>query len=325
MVGMTVWKAVKAACAILAGLPLSGLAGGVAAGCAGLFCTEGAVRGGSQYSVGAAPRMQFQVGSDGYCGEMSMQVAMLKHGVWLPQEYVRLASTGSSKGAVLVETRSYKNIMRRLHIEAEQYAGRDDYAEYMAFIKKGLVRGHVGIIVYNFEGSSYDDYGHIVPVTGLTTATPRGGYDPDDTLAVHTHFTRTLASRKVGGYRCGGRWPPLEDGGCVPRRGLDGGWAWIVKGPAYLGIGPRVELVGVPNQPGPNRHVMLPATVVVHGLTPGASYRLYRVTRAAEVPATASSQLTAKVWKTFRATAPTARFKTKVWSDRPRWFIATPA
>lgn len=315
-----VCKAIKAACAVLSVLSALSVAvaGGAAAGCAGLFCTD----------LGAAPRMQFQVGSDGYCGEMSMQVAMLKHGVWLPQEYVRVASTGSRAGAVLVETRSYKNIMRRLHVEAEQYAGGDDYAEYMAFVKQGLVRGHVGIIVYQFEGSKYGDYGHIVPVTGITTATPSGGYDPDDTLSVHTHFTRTLARRRVGGYRCPARaaaWPPLEDGGCVPRRGLDDGWAWVVKGPRYLGIGPRVELVGVPDQPRPYAHVLLPATVVVHGLTPGARYALYRVSQVAQVPPTKTSPVRVKAWKLFVATKSRARFRTKVWSDRPRWFIATPA
>ena len=303
---------------------LLGAAAAVAAPCLNLFCTAGASRSGAEYSVGAAPRMQFQVGSDGYCGVMSIQVSMLKHGVWLPQEYVRVAATGDRRGAVLVETDSYPRIMRKLKIDAEQYGGGDEYREYMAFVKRGAVQGHIPIIVTQFAGSGFVDYGHIVPVDGITTATPGGGYDPDDTLAVHTHFTEALATRRVGSYRCGGsgRWPALERGGCVPRRGLGDGWAWVVRGPKYLGIGPRVELVGVPNQPRPHKHVQLPATVVVYGLTPGRSYSLHRITAAAKVPASKTGAVQGGAWKTFVAGAAQATFRTKVWSDKPAWFIA---
>ena len=279
--------------------------------------------------------MQYLNGDDGYCGECTIQVLMLKYGVWLPQQYVRLAATGSPKGAVLVETGSYPTAMRNMKINAVQFQG-SGYQAYMAWIKSWLVRGVGVAMVWNFKDSDNTDgtYDHITPVTGIITRTPSAGYDPNDTLIVHTHFTRNLVQKRVGNYTCpaGGRgsWPGsalLDNGGCVPRSSLRG-WAWAFLGPTYLGIGPRVELlVPKPSEPGVGRSETLQATVIVRGLTPGRTCRVYQFTDPKQVPPAPSSRIPAAVapWKTFVATSAEARLGVSFPSNVPRYFIAVQA
>ena len=285
--------------------------------CDSLFCTTGAVKSGGTYSVGTRPRMQFQRGEDGYCGECSIQVTMTKYGVWLPQETVRMEATGSAKGDVLVETNSYPTAFSKLKINAEQFQG-SGYQAYMEWVKERLVKGLQCIIVYNFGGSGYDDYGHIVPVTGIKTSNPSGGYDADDTLIVHTHFTKDTVEKKVGSYQCkGGGMPGLESGGCVPNKSLQG-WAWCIKGPKYLGIGPLVELLMDKNTEGGD----MGATVVLHGLTSGKSYKVYQFTSAGSVPSSPSAKPTGTPWKTVTAAGTTHKITTSFPSRTPRWFVA---
>lgn len=293
--------------------------------CNSLFCTTGAKNSGGEYSFGSPPRYQFQVGDDGYCGETSIQVTMLKHGVWLPAEYVRMQLTDSAEGDVLVENRSYQRMGEDLKLDAEQFGG-SGYKAYMEFVKKNVVAGNQVIIVYQFSGSGFDDYGHIVPVAGIRTSNPSGGYNADDTLILHTHFTDNLVTKKVGSYQCGGgSGGNVMSGGCVPGGSLTG-WAWAVKGPKYLGIGPRVEVRMASNkQPGLDSSVSMRATVVVYGLTSGKKYNLYELKSVGSVPTSPSATLSGSPWKTFTASGSTYKASASFPSNQPRWYIATAA
>ena len=288
--------------------------GGAGGTCGSLFCTDGAVRSGDNYQIGTRPRYQFQNGDDGHCGECSIQVCMTKYGVWIPQKYVREAASDND---VLVETPSYPTAFNTMKINAEQFKG-SGYQAYMAWVKERLVKGLQCIIVYDFSGSTFDDYGHIVPVTGIQTSNPTGGYNANDTLTVHTHFTENTVKKKVGSYQCKGSKGGVESGGCVPNSSLTN-WAWCIKGPKYLGIGPQVELLMDSKREGGT----MSATVKLHGLTKGKSYKVYQFTSPSQVPSSPSAKLSGTPWKTVsNATSSKYSFKTSFPSGTPRWFIA---
>lgn len=290
--------------------------GGAGGTCGSLFCTDGAAKSATNFQIGTRPRYQFQNGSDGHCGECSIQVTMTKYGVWIPQKYVREAASDND---VLVETESYPTAFDTMKINAEQFGG-SGYQAYMAWVKERLVKGLQCIIVYDFNGSTFDDYGHIVPVTGIRTSNPTGGYNANDTLTVHTHFTDNTVKKKVGSYKCstGGK-TGVEGGGCVPDKHPLKGWAWCVKGPKYLGIGPQVELLMNNKREGGT----MSATVKLHGLTKGKSYKVYQYTSPSQVPSSPSAKLSGTPWKTVSsATSSKYSFKTSFQSDTPRYFIA---
>lgn len=312
-------------------------------GCTNLMCTMGAINGvNGVYSTGTAPREQFLVGDDGYCGETTVQVSMVKHGVWLPQEFVRVASTGSRTGDVLVETKSYKNMPEKLKINMVQCT-KGGYEGYIAFLKSWLVRGVGCAMVFNFKESDNTDgtYDHIVPVTGIITKTPGGGYDKNDILMVHTNFVPDesgdgkpiVVNRKVGDFRCesGGRkaWKNarLDNAGCVPRRSLKG-YAWAFGGPKYVGIGPGVELVmHSPREPGksPRDAGTMKATLVVRGLTPRKTYKLYMFKDPNKVPGSPKAKVNGTPWKTFTANGAVHKEQVSFPSNEPRYFIAIAA
>lgn len=292
--------------------------------CQGLFCTRGAQNGGGVYSSGTPARFQYLDGDDGYCGECSIQVIMTKYGVWVPQAHVRKAGRDVD---VLVETNSYPTAFKTMKIRAEQFRG-NGYQAYIGWIKERLVKGFGCIMVYNFkESTPYPTYDHIVSVTGIKTQSPNGGYDANDTLMVHTHFTAKPVDKRAGSFQCKGNrgsWPTLEGGGCVPNKGLRG-WAWAILGPEYQGIGPHVELVMDSNKEGgvrkPTRTTMK-ATVVLHGLTPGTTYAVYQYTDPKQVPSSPNAKLSGAPWKTVTATGDQAELPVSFPSDQLRYFIA---
>lgn len=309
--------------------------------CRNLFCSTGSSNGtNGRYSTGSKPREQFLNGGDGYCGELTAQVLMLKHGVYASQQQVRMVATGSAKGDVLVETPSYQNIMDRFKMIAVPFK-QSKYEEYIAFLKKWLVQGVGCAMVMNFRESDNTDgtYDHIVPVTGIVTKTPNKGYDPNDVLIVHTNFVPEknedvkgrpleLYPMRVGEYQCkGGRgsWRRLDDGGCVPRRGLRN-FAWAVGGPMYMGIGPPVELVmGADREPPFGSRATLSATVVVRGLTPGKSYKIFEFKDPNKVPTKPNARLTGTPWKTFKAAGAVHSVGTSFPSNEIRYYIAVAA
>ncbi len=288
-----------------------------------LFCTTGGTNKGGTYSVGAKARLQKDVINgpsgqdfDGFCGECSVQVCLLKYGVWISQQNVRLVGSGDPGGDIL-PGKPYQKIFDTLKIETEKYTGGKGYQNYIAWVKKRLVEGLQCIIVYDYDNSGV--YGHIVPVTGIKTASPTKGYDPKDTLLVHTLFTNKLVARPVGEYSCkGGRQGGLEGGGCIPDMDLTE-LAWCVRRPKWRGIGPPVELIMDDNQEpcpvtklcdNPASQDPIKAKVVVHGLTPKKKYAIYRITKYAALPSSPTAKLSGAPWKTFTATAATMSFST---------------
>lgn len=292
-----------------------------------LFCTTGATNKGGTYTIGAQARFQKNVENgpsgqdyDGFCGEMSIQTPLLKYGIWISQQNVRLVGSGEPGGDILPENGSYEKIFSRLKIKAEKFTG-NGYNNYIAWLKPRLVKGYPCIIVYDYSGGDSGSYGHIVNVSGIKTTTPTGGYNPNDTLIVHTHFTSKNVPRKVGSYACkNGDREDVTGAGCVPSMDLSG-LAWCIKGPLWLGIGPPVEVIMADNRepcpedklcPKNSQQKPLQAKVVVHGLATGKKYALYQITKYADLPGSPTAKLPGTPWKTFTATAASMSFPASI-------------
>lgn len=296
-----------------------------------LFMMDGATNKGGTYTVGAKARWQKDVENgpsgqdwDGFCGEMSIQVCLLKYGIWISQQNVRLVGANNNPGGdILPGNGSYNRIFQKLKIKAEQFKG-EGYQQYIAWLKQRLVKGWQCIGVYDYDSNSGQSgsWGHIVPITGIKTTNPTGGFNGADTLIVHTHFADNVVERKVGSYSCKeGKQGGLEGAGCVPSSDLSDN-AWCVQGPLWWGIGPPVELVMATNREpcpesklcaNPKSEKPLQANVVVHGLTPNKTYSIYQITTYAGLPSSPKAKLSGTPWKkSFKATAARMSFPVSI-------------
>jgi hypothetical protein len=236
------------------------------------------------YSLGAPARLQYDQ-AGGFCGEVSLQQLMLRHGAWIPQEVARRQGGGELLLGV-----NYDAAMGRLRISFENFEGRG-YRAFYAWAKAKVTRGVGVVLVAYVRGLNDPDYDHIMPVVGLETSTgPDGGYADGDTILVNTGYGTSYVRRAVGGpspYGCApdNKTSTIQQGGCVP---LDTAYGAAILGPTYAGIGPKTALaVPAPRaEPGYGRPgVLFNGTLRTTGLTAGKAYRLYRVTDLGRVPA----------------------------------------
>ena len=164
----------------------------------------------------------------------------------------------------------------------------------------------------------------MVPLVGLTTATD--AYSDADTLLVNNAVGTGTLPRLVGGFDCtaANKASSLAQGGCVPANTR---WGYAIRGPAYAGIGPPVELRGLSSasEPGLGRSVPFTATAVVQGLTKGARYKLYCLTSLAAVPTSAAGTVGGTPLATWTATAAEYSLPVTFKSGSVAYYIAVKA
>lgn len=220
---------------------------------------------------------------NGYCGETSIQVLMLEHGVWVPQETARAAG-----GSELLLGLNYDKALRKLGIVYEEFAGRG-YEEFMRWTKQKLQEGRGVVTVAYIRGGPDSEYDHIMPIVAYK-ACPTGG----DSLYVHSNYDSLPVERKVADYSCtrSNKKDSIDKAGCVPR---DTRWGYAILGPAYAGIGPPVELFVEGNsEPGLGKSTTLTGRVRVRGLQAGQRYVLHRVGKNA--PKSPRDEITDSAW-----------------------------
>lgn len=245
---------------------------------------------------------------NGYCGEVTLQMLMLEHGVWIPQEAARAAGGGE-----LLPGLNYDRAMNALGIRYEAFRGRG-YAEFMAWAKGQLGRGRGVVTVAYFRGGRDSEYDHIMPIVAYKSCP-----GAEDVVYVHSNYSVRPQARRVADYSCTryDKKDGILNAGCVPK---DTRWGYAIVGPRYAGLGHRVHLVVEGDrEPGLGRSVELRARVLVTGLQPGMGYALHRL---AAPPRDATDRLV-PVWsRPFVATATEQvhnliRFK----SSEPAYFV----
>jgi hypothetical protein len=269
--------------------------------------------------LGAPARLQWDV-RGGYCGEVSLQTHMLRHGAWIPQEVARV-----SGGGELLLGVNYPRAMRALKISFSTFTGTG-YQAFFAWAKQRLVRGEGVVNVAFYSGATDPDYDHIMPVVGIESNSINGTtYDPTDVFRINSLYSLTTSRRIASGYWCtaSNKKDTLVNAGCVPVNTL---WGHSVLGPVYAGIGPAVKLsVTQTSEPPRPQSVTMNGVVTVSGLKAGTAYVLYRVDRLAAVPASAIAKVATGVPVVARfnatAAASTRSFNVTFPSTLPAYFI----
>lgn len=178
--------------------------------------------------------------------------------------------------------------------------------------------------LYNRLALTADD--HIEPVVGVRTATSSDAYDPADTFYVHANYATAAIQRVASGFWCtaAAKTSGLMQGGCVPAATTHG---YAVRGPAYSGIGPAVELaVSSAREPGLGLSVAMSGTITIKNLVPGQAYELHMVTSLAAVPASANpAALSGTPLSSFVADGATRTFSATFQSGTPAYFICVAA
>ena len=273
--------------------------------------TQGYVNRQGLLLLGVPGRKQFDQ-AGGYCGELSVQMHMLKHGVWLPQSVVRAATGGESLLGV-----NYDRGLNALGINYVNFRGRGAQA-FFAFAKEQMLKDRGVIEVMYFSGGSNSGYDHIVPMVGVKYTRPTG-YDANDVFYVHTNYAAQAVQRQAGGYSCSrGNKQSLSRAGCVPN---DTRYGTALAGPRHLGVGPPLELHRLArwDEPGgrPGSSQSQNATLTARNLTSGARYAIYNTSK----PPAKGARPGGTPFKTFTASGTTYSTQVQLFSNRPAWFV----
>eukprot|EP01052_Picozoa_sp_SAG31_P007002 SAG31_NODE_329_length_17643_cov_10.377793_7_plen_415_part_00 len=157
------------------------------------------------WDSGLKPRLQWE-SNDGYCGEVSVVMALMKFGSYMSQFDVRAISTdgGNQSTDYYLVGENDGAAAQRLRLSHIEYPNRcvsvkprHCSMEYLAWVKKMVRRGHaVTITVYmnNFlfygdtnPRAGEPDYDHIVSVLSLQSEHDDDVYHEDDKLTLGDH------------------------------------------------------------------------------------------------------------------------------------------
>lgn len=277
-----------------------------------------AVQSSQTYMLGVPGRYQMD-DRNGYCGETSIQTLMVAYGVWIPQEVARKAGSNDPYKDLL-PGEDYNKALRKLGIKFDEFTG-NGHKEFFAWAKKYLVK-RIGVVeVAYIKGGAFSEYDHVMPMVGIKTSS-KTGYSPDDVVYVHTNYDDDPIPRRVGDYWCArsNKKDSWTKAGCVPKNTQ---WGHAIKGPVYLGIGPRVELeVPTRAEPGIGKSVTFRGRVRIRGLTPGKTYKLFIIHSLGDIPKSKSSTLHGiSPKKTFNATTTKKTLRVRFASGKPAYFI----
>lgn len=162
-------------------------------------------RGTRVWDSGLGPRLQWEA-NDGYCGEVSTVMALLKFGSYMSQYDVRAIATRDGNQSIdfyLVGENDAAAAakLRLAHIEYPNTCSstrpRRCSMEYLAWVKKMVRRGHaVTITVYmnsflffntSAPHAGEPDYDHIVSVLSVESAYDDDEYHDTDILTLDDH------------------------------------------------------------------------------------------------------------------------------------------
>lgn len=264
-------------------------------------------------------RWQYDFNS-GYCGEVSIQTLMMPHGAWIPQWLARDLGTGGNQSIELIlENNAEGNLTRALKalgIRYDIFAGTN----YQAFVQWGKqhLKNGVGFIyvTFNTDGAN-DEYDHITPMVGLSKD-ERHWYS-------FTGYETKAVQTAVNAYSCTNKNKrDYREGGCVPK---DTKWGIAVLGPAYLGIGPPVELLHLSSPDEgttTNKNKMgltMRCIVRVHGLTPGKTYAVHKIDDHKKIPKAKGQQPGGAVVKTFTAQGADFSFESSFDTRKAAYYV----
>ncbi len=265
--------------------------------------------------------------NEGYCGECSMQMIALGHGVWLPQWKARdLGNDGDHSYELILSDGEEGNMTKALRLLKMRYSlfKGSGYAAFVAWGKQQLKRG-CGFIYTTFHSSgNLTQYDHIVPMVALSK-------DEGSWWMYHCYDEKAVKVTTGSGYSCTrskGNSVSNSEGGCV---NVNTKWGISILGPAYAGIGPPVELLSLSDPAESTSNLSkstnknMKCTVRCHKLTSGTKYAVYKVVGEKNAPSSKSAKLSGTPIKTFTASGSSYKFQSSFQSKDPTYFICVAA
>ncbi|MBB6486915.1 C39 family peptidase [Rhizobium lusitanum] len=308
------------------------------------------------------PRLQWTA-NFGYCGEVSFISAGLYYGQYVSQYDARsIASKNadqSKEGSQLLLGVNDAYAASQMHLNAVQWKSTStaDPKNFLAWVKENVASGYPVIISvfenrHSFDGSNDEnagdaEYDHIVQVTGISSKHPLSKpsvYDADDvmTLSDNGLWSPTGQPAYVYRYASGAFQANRKEANSethpiysLPREGSNYGVA--ITGiidhdgktlPVRLSTDRKFEKPAM--REGSNTRPQaedLTLTVMVSGLTPGLSYKLYRYSSFQSVPSSgfnASAAKADRTWTINIQAGSTYIVKEKIRSDQIAVYRAVP-
>ena len=289
----------------------------------------------------SGPRLMWQNG-DGYCGEVSLQVAGIQLGFWVGQNQARKLAGGEALLGV-----NYDTLLGKLHLSYSDWSGgtaATDRQNFMDWIRDGLMTGYPVI----FGAKTHDtwgtdpDYDHIMIADAVTTSQAvGGGYNAADTMSYAdgidgTENTLTFDQWVNGSTNVNQYYylPPkatvvLSNGKKVKCNGYQ--YGVMITGVAGASECRPVSMTPVTPKSESNvtqggTSSTMNATVTMSGLTAGTTYTLlrwdctYKTIGSVPFSNFLRSATSANVVSRFTATGPTATCNVTFMSDGVTFF-----
>jgi hypothetical protein len=235
------------------------------------------------------PRTQW-TNADGYCGEISIQSIALYYGTWVSEELVRTLAGGE----LLIGVNGPQALSQLAFdfTEWDNSGGQPQFQSFMVWMKTYLLQGAPSFFgAYLTDGNDDPDYDHIMPLTGIVTASPTA-YDPNDVLTWNDNFGDqiTRPASNISATRASCAYSSTQ-GGCIPVN-VDYGIAVTgIVDPQHVTLPVSLSVAGdsEPNVSEGASPAEMTGNVTVSGLTAGQSYTLLRYDDYTQVPTNASA------------------------------------
>ena len=282
------------------------------------------------------PRTQWNA-NYGYCGETSFISAGLNYGQYLSQYDARAVASPNIRQS-LPDSQLLLGVndvaaAKRMHLTAVPFntAQQKTTAQFLTWVKTNVTAGYpvvIGVYTneYRFEGDTdpnagYDEYDHIVPVTGFSSSHPLtapAAYYADDVITFNDNgiwtdtpngLPQNVFSYVLGSFPATRRQANAA-AGPVYSLSKAKNYGIAITGVADLNretvpvrlttstVGESPEMAeGSSTRPAPKPVTL---TITVSGLTAGKTYNLYRYSSMSAVPDSnfnANAVKSAQKWK----------------------------
>ncbi|KAJ3295546.1 hypothetical protein HK104_002562 [Borealophlyctis nickersoniae] len=198
------------------------------------------------------PRLQW-TDHYGYCGETSLQTALLPHGIYISQYLIRSVVAGTTdmdrqtvqESQLLLGANNTEAVLDKLGIVYEYWKAVDRDPNYKQFLGwcKNMVMEKNGWSV-----SSRCHYDHLLLITGFSSRLDTSTYNGNDTVTYNSnlepypittplykfHDTRNQTDRKSNTSKAT-NWVPNDAGCCWGLAIMGVKWTW---GAGSLTVGP---------------------------------------------------------------------------------------
>ncbi len=278
--------------------------------------------------------------NNGYCGETSLQECALYYGIYASQAYIRGIYDPTQQND-LVELEEWAVVLAKLGLKPDYFPTDKivppQYKTFEVWAKRQLSLKRPVISTCYIGGPGNDPVDHIITLSSFTAATTTT-YSDADLFTFNHHLGQTTDGLPgaPAAFALQAKWlfdersmaGPGKLYGYAIQKEVDYGIAIIGTTNTSVYNRPvRLELdrINEPNLVTGEKPVALNAEISIGGLTPKATYVLYRYDDPAKVPTTSYSSKPSASKVTFKATSTVQTLQDTILSSGVAVFRCLPA